>query len=184
MAEKPGGKNKELGNINEDELSSIAQIESSNKKKGGMKKLLFIVLPLLIILGGGGFAAYHFLLAKKAKTQKSKVKTSSTITQQNIGPMLNLKPFLTNLANKNSSSFVKVSVSLEFKPGTNLAAMKSFVPIIRNNILIILSSKTSGEINSPEGIRSLRHQIARGLNRILGHGKVIGVYFNEYMVQS
>ncbi|MHB1545949.1 MAG: flagellar basal body-associated FliL family protein [bacterium] len=174
-----GKSNKELGNIDEDEMSTISQIESS-KKKGGVKKLIFILIPVLLVLGGGGFAAYHFLFAKtKAKSSPVPV----NVTKIKPGPMINLKPFLTNLADKDKTSYIKVSMSIELKQGSNPGVFKQLTPRIRNRIIMIMSSKTSREINTPQGILSLRHQIARSLNRILGDGTVTGVYFNNYLVQ-
>jgi flagellar FliL protein len=182
MADKQneGKSEKELGNIDEDEMSTISQIESSKKKGGGIKKLLFILIPVVILLGGGGFAAYHFLLAKPKVKVPLKPVNVSTIKP---GPMMNLKPFLTNLADKDKTSYIKVSISIELKQGSNIGTFKQLVPQIRNSIIMIMSSKTSREINTPQGILSLRHQIARGLNRILGDGTVTGVYFNDYLVQ-
>ena len=174
-----GKSNMELGNIDEDEMSTISQIESS-KKKGGEKKLLFILIPALLVLGGGGFAAYHFLFAQtKAKAPSKPV----GVSQIKPGPMINLKPFLTNLADKDKTAYIKVSISIELKQGSNLGTFKQLTPQIRNRIIMIMSSKTSREINTPQGILSLRHQIARSLNQILGDGTVTGVYFNNYLVQ-
>ncbi len=48
-----GKSNMGLGNIDEYEMSTISQIESS-KKKGGKKKPLFILICPLLVLGGGG----------------------------------------------------------------------------------------------------------------------------------
>lgn len=182
MADKQnGGKSeKELGNIDEDEMSTISQIESSKKKGGGIKKLFFILIPAVILLGGGGFAAYHFFLAKPKANAVSKPLNVSAIKS---GPMINLKPFLTNLANKNRTSYIKVSISIELKQGSNIGAFKQLIPQIRNSIIMIMSSKTSREINSPQGMLSLRHQIARELNSILGNHTVTGVYFYNYLVQ-
>ncbi len=178
--ENGGKSSKEMGNIDEDEMSTISQIESS-KKKGGKKKLIFILIPAILILGGGGFAAYHFLFAAKTKAGSHPAPVSVAKIQP--GPMINLKPFLTNLADKDKTSYIKVSMSIELKKGSNLGTFKQLTPQIRNRIIMIMSSKTSREINTPQGILSLRHQIARSLNQILGDGTVTGVYFNNYLVQ-
>lgn len=187
MAKKPSkaqsnnDNDKGIEDVNEDDMSMISQIESSGKKSGGFKKLLFILIPLILVLGGGGFAAYRFLFAKN-NINKNVGKIIAT-SQTSPGPMIELKPFLTNLADKNKTSYIKVSMSIELKQGGNIGLFKQLMPKIRNNIIMILSSKTTREINTPEGIVSLRHQIARSLNRILGAGTVIGVYFNNYLVQ-
>jgi flagellar FliL protein len=180
MAEEKQTANKELGG-EDAELSSIAGLDSKKiKKKSGLKKIIFFIAPLLFLLGGG-FAVYHFFLAKPSgKPLNKAINVRKNITP---GPMIELKPFLTNLANKNSSSYAKVSITVELKPGGNAALFKQLTPQIRNSIIMILSSKTSHEINTPAGITALRHQIARSLNRILGQGQVISVYFNNYLVQ-
>lgn len=172
--------NKEAGDVNEDDISAVSQIESA-KKKVGIKKLLFILIPAVLVLGGGGFAAYHFLFAKNNSNKNAAQLTAQYPTAP--GPMIELKPFLTNLADKGKTSYIKVSMSIELKQGGNAGLFKQLTPKIRNSIIMILSSKTTAEINTPEGIVSLRHQIARSLNRILGDGTVIGVYFNNYLVQ-
>ena len=172
--------NKEIGGVSEDDISAVSQIESA-KKKGGIKKLLFILIPAVLILGGGGFAAYHFLFAKSNKNKNMGKLTLPSSSAP--GPMIELKPFLSNLADKNKTSYIKVSMSIELKAGGNAGLFKQLTPKIRNSIIMILSSKTTREIDTPEGIVSLRHQIARSLNRILGDGTVIGVYFNNYLVQ-
>ena len=176
-----GKTNKEMGNVDDDEMSTISQIEASNKK-GGKKKLLFIIIPLILILGGGGFAVYHFLLAKKSKGKTAAVKQNSLLNIK-PGPMIKLKSFLTNLANTDRTAYVKVSMSIELKPGSNVGAFKQLIPQVRNRIIMILSSKTSKEISSAQGQLSLRHQIAKSLNLLLGDGTVTGVYFNNYLVQ-
>lgn len=179
--EKKAGKgDKELGGM-DDEMATISQLESNKIGGGGGKKKIIILAALVVLLGGGGFAAYHFLLAKKS-VKKPANKPAET-KKAPVGPMFDLKPFLTNLADQNHTSYIKVDISLEFKQGTDIAKIKQLTPQIRNNIIMIMSSKTSNEINSPEGMVSLRHQIARSLNMLLGAGTVTGVYFNNYLVQ-
>ena len=177
--EKPNG-SKEMGG-DDSELSSIEGLDSKKiKNKSGLKKIIFVVVPILILLGGG-FAVYHFILSKPAgKALPNAINVRKNITP---GNMIELKPFLTNLANKNSSSYVKASITVELKPGGNAGLFKQLTPQIRNSIIMILISKTSHEINTPAGITALRHQIARSLNRILGRGQVVSVYFNNYLVQ-
>ena len=176
-----GKTSKEMGNLGDDEeMATISQMEPPKKGSGGKKKII-ILLALILVLGGGGFAAYHFMFAKKKG--KSSANKPAAAEQAVPGPLLHLKPFLTNLADQDRTAYAKVDISLEFKPGTNTGNIKQFVPQIRNNILMIMSSKTSKEISSPEGMVSLRHQIARSLNVILGAGTVTGVYFNNYLVQ-
>lgn len=171
------GKNGE--NIDEDDMSTISKMESIGKKSGGSKKMLIIILVVLI--AGGGFAAYHFLSPKSKTTKKAgKIVVKSRVA---LGHMIELKPFLTNLADKDRTAYIKVSMVIELKQNGNVSLFKRLTPEIRNNIIMILNAKTTAGINTPDGIVSLRHEIARSLNRILGDGAVVGVYFNNYLVQ-
>lgn len=183
MADRSGSGKTRNGTdgIDEDEMSAVSQIKSA-QKKGGAKKIIFILILVIFILGGG-FAAYHFLFSKNNKNSKTSGKPAAFSPQKTPGPMMGLKPFLTNLADRGATSYIKVSISIELKQGANTGLFKKLIPEIRNNIIMILNSKTSGDVKNPEGIISLRHQIARSLNRVLGSGTVIGVYFNNYLVQ-
>jgi hypothetical protein len=55
--------NKEVGDVNEDDISAVSQIESA-KKKVGIKKLLFILIPAILVLGAGGSRLIIFYLPK------------------------------------------------------------------------------------------------------------------------
>lgn len=175
-----GKKEKEMENIDEEDLSKLSELGPA-EKKGGSKKIIFILVPLIAILGGGGFAAYHFLLNKK--TEHGTKGKLTQVARKAPGPMIKLEPFLTNLADENQTSYIKVSISLELKAGTDPAEIKQYMPQIRNAVIMILNSKTTQDIKNPSGIVSLRHQIARSLNQVLGEGSVTGVYFNSYLVQ-
>ena len=54
---------------------------------------------------------------------------------------------------------------------------------INDTIIMLLAGKTYGEISTPEGKVSLKHEIAARLNQILGAPRVIRVYFTNFVVE-
>ena len=50
-------------------------------------------------------------------------------------------------------------------------------------LMMILSSKTTGELLSVADKQKLKNAILHRLNSLLSSGKVVEVYFTEFMVQ-
>ncbi len=64
------------------------------------------------------------------------------------------------------------------------AEVEKRMPIIKDAIIDIISSKESNFIRSPEGRETLRLEIIRRINTILVEGGVRNIYFTEFIVQS
>ena len=57
------------------------------------------------------------------------------------------------------------------------------MPRIRNDIIFLLSSQTMEDILTMDGKIQLRDEIIARLNRILGEGRLLNVYFSSLVVQ-
>jgi Flagellar basal body-associated protein len=58
------------------------------------------------------------------------------------------------------------------------------LPIIKDAIIDVISSKTSDFVRTPEGREALRLELIRRLNIILVEGGVRNIYFTEFVVQT
>ncbi len=151
--------------------------EAQEGKKGGSKKLLFIPLLLLILAGAGG-GAYFFLFAKKEKKEEH----APMPTQ--VGVMMDLGVFTVNLADRDTDAFARVSITLELSNEKVRQEVEKRLPIIKDAIIDVISSKTSAVVKTPEGRENLRLEIIRRINTILLEGGVRNIYFTEFVVQT
>jgi len=154
------------------------QVKEEGKQSGGKKKLIFILIPVLLLLIGGA-GAYFFLTHKKKESTKQMV-----VVPQKLGVMYNLGSFLVNLADKNANTYAKVSITLELSNQKVQQEVVKRLPIIKDAVINLLSSKTYDEIRTPEGKEELRLELIKRINAILVTGGVQNIYFTQFIVQT
>jgi len=154
------------------------QVKEEGKQSGGKKKLIFILIPVLLLLIGGA-GAYFFLTHKKKESTKQMV-----VAPQKLGVMYDLGSFLVNLADKNANTYAKVSITLELSNQKVEQEVVKRLPIIKDAVINLLSSKTYDEIRTPEGKEELRLELIKRINAILVTGGVQNIYFTQFIVQS
>ncbi len=80
----------------------------------------------------------------------------------------NLEPFTVNLQDPRGERFAQIGVTLELDDPKSENEIKDRMPAIRNNILMLLSSKQIEELLSPEGKVLLAQEIRDQAGRALG----------------
>lgn len=101
------------------------------------------------------------------------------------GPVMPLEDFLVNLADPGGDHFLKVTVNLELnkEKGKTPEAMKEQVSLVRDAVLMALSSKTRDELAPPAGREKLKAEIKKKVNEALDEEDVQGVYFSNFVTQ-
>ncbi|MGA1868989.1 MAG: flagellar basal body-associated protein FliL [bacterium] len=159
------------------------------KDKGGFllnKKILFILFPaLLLMIAGGVFGFIKFSPSKNTNVNKDKTaqKENTKKDRQKIYPIIEMKPFIVNLAGGTGSRYLKLDLRLEIDKEKTEEEIALRDPMIRDSILILLSSQTFSDISSAKGKMTLRKEITKRINGILTKGQVLQTYFAEFVVQ-
>ena len=152
--------------------------ETDAEPKKSKKKLFLIigvVAVLLLGLAGGGAVFY---MKKKAaaeaealaeaeadgtaapKVQKRDRKAKSAFVA--------LDTFTVNLADRDADRYAQVQLSLELNDEGAAQLIKNFMPVIRNNILLVLSHKMAAELLEKDGKIKLSEEIKVEVARALG----------------
>ena len=66
-----------------------------------------------------------------------------------------LDPFTVNLADRDAERYAQIGITLEIEDAKLADQIKNYMPAIRNNILMVLSHKTAGELLEREAIERL-----------------------------
>ncbi len=151
--------------------------EKVEEKKGG-RKILFLIPVVLLLLAVAGGGAYFFLLNKPKKEGEEKISPSQ------VGVMVDLGVFTVNLADKGTDAYARVAITLELSNEKVKREVDKRMPIIKDAIIDVISSKTSDFVRTPEGREALRLELIRRLNIILVEGGVRNIYFTEFVVQT
>ena len=141
--------------------------------------LLFLLLVLLAGMVGGGFVAYRKFFPTQPPPEEAPPPTPKVA----MGPVYPLDPFLVNLADPGRPRFLKVVVQLELDGSAVSAELDALKPKVRDALLTLLSSKGSADLITVADKERLRNEILHRLNAFLSAGRVIEVYFTEFVVQ-
>ncbi len=165
----------------EEIMADKKEKEVQEGKKGGKKKLLLFLIIGLVLLGGVGSGAYFFLFAKNSPPPEEEAPPEPPKPQ--VGPFLQLDPFIVNLADPTGRRYLRAKITLEFKDDQTYQQANERIPQINDAIIMVLSSKTVEEVLSPEGKLELRMELIRKLNELLGPNAIRNIYFTQFVVQ-
>ncbi|MBW2609918.1 MAG: flagellar basal body-associated FliL family protein [Deltaproteobacteria bacterium] len=104
-------------------------------------------------------------------------------TKKDIGPIYSLDNFIVNLVGDRGKNYLKTQLALEMDNLKTKEEIDKQLPKFRDSILTLLSSKSNDDIKSMEGKFQLRAEIISMLNQHLRLGKIVNVYFTEFIVQ-
>jgi flagellar FliL protein len=74
-------------------------------------------------------------------------------------------------------------MSLELDGKHIAVELDNKIPVIRDRVIRILTSKTLEEISSRKGKQKVSLQIMDTLNAIVTDGQIKGIYFTEFVIQ-
>lgn len=139
----------------------------------GKKKLLIIIIAAVAVLLLAGVGA--LLLLKKSPADEEDAGAAhakpavSKARDPHAKPVyVPLEPFTVNLADKEAERYAQVGITLELVDAETEGSLKTFMPAVRNNVLMLLAHKTSAELLERDGKEKLAKEVARETARGLG----------------
>jgi flagellar FliL protein len=160
-----------------------AEAEAKPKRKLPVK-LIALVCGVLL-LGGGGFFAYKkfFAAGHGEEAAASTGQAAGGEGEGEGGQTYRLEQFIVNLVDPLGRRYLKVKIELEMdKPEAVEEAGKRDAQI-RDSVITLLTSKSYGDIDSPEGKLQLRQEIVARANQFLRRGRAVNAYFTDFVIQ-
>lgn len=137
--------------------------------KAKSKKLIIIVAALAVLLVAGGGAAWMLLAKRGAGDEEDaaapKAQAASPKTPPTFLPMENM---VVNLADPGGDRFAQVGITLELADAKTSELVKTYMPSIRSNVLLLVSQRGTDELLTREGKEKLAVDIRREVSRPLG----------------
>ena len=166
--------------------------EEEAKPKSSLK-LIIIVAVAMLILGGGG--AYFFLGGKTeapataaAEGEEGAEGDAEAAPVKTEAFYFSLDPrFVVNFVGKSKARFLQVQIDGVTRDSMIKEDVTLHLPKIRNNVLMLLSSKTYNDLNNPEGKEQLRQEVLTEIQAIIkeetGHEGVEDIFFTSFVMQ-
>ena len=161
----------------------MGKVMSEEKAPSGNKKTMVILVAglLVVVLALAGAVAYLFLGKKEEGHGGAAPKKASEL------PVFEkIDTFVVNLAG--SGGMLQIEFQAELADGGHAQVLKAYMPKIRSALIMLLSSKTSQELATPEGKAKLKNQIRQVINESVSDSglsaPVTGVVFTSFIVQN
>lgn len=155
--------------------------------KKSKKKLILFLTILLIVLGGAGGAAM-FLLGGEPDP-KAKTKAAKKPKNPGAPPVfMVMDPFTVNLQPDGAGDqYLQVAFTLQVTDAKEVERLKLYLPQLRSQLLLLLSSKKASQINSVDGKKKLIEEILATVNAPLSPDadpqNVSNVFFTSFVIQ-
>ncbi|HYE36786.1 flagellar basal body-associated FliL family protein [Methylocaldum sp.] len=165
------------------------KLDLGEEKKKSSKSIIFIVLGAVLGTLVAVFAALYFLGI--FPPQQAEAVAESHGDEADALPMIYhvLDPaFVVNFKSNPDARLLQISLSVASKNQTVVDAIKKHTPMIRNNVLLLLSGQDPATLKTIEGKDALRGKLLEEINAIVSKqtGKKEGaeeVFFTGFIMQ-
>lgn len=153
-----------------------AAAATAEAPKTGKKKLVLIAAVVALLLAAAAVAGVLWMRKNAAQAdeeidaEEEVIEAPAEHKKDKSAPpvFLSLEPFTVNLADKTAERYAQIGVTLEVDTPEMADKLKSYMPAIRNNVLMVLAHKTSDELLERAGKEKLAREIMRASVRPLG----------------
>lgn len=145
------------------------------------KKLIMIGGAVVVLLAGGGGAAYYFGLFGGGE-----VEAAEAAPVELPAGLLELQPFLTNIADKRDDHAARLQVKLVIAPEEKIAEIQAdalMMARLRDDILSLLATKAFDELKTPEGKEAFRAELFESLQEHFEDVEMREILFGDFIVQ-
>lgn len=143
------------------------------------KKLLAIIIPLFVVLlVAVGFILYLVLNLNPVNEAQKDYEGQGN---KEVFVFRDDKPFITNL--KGSNSYLKVDISIEIEGEEEAEVLNKNLHRVRDKIISILRDVSEDDMKRDDIQEILRNRIKQELQDTLKINTIIGIYFDEFVMQ-
>ncbi len=172
-----------------------AEVEEE-KKSGGMMKMILLVNGVLLVIGIAVGVTMFMLsgeeVAETADTEmleevedipaEKKKKSRGTPIYVPLHPA-----FVVNFENQEQVAFLQVDIQIMTYDSGVERALKTHMPAVRNELLLLLGGKQYHEINTREGKRALSQEAIQVIQDVLADvgedNSIEALYFTSFVMQ-
>ncbi len=176
------------------DVHNEAREDATMGKKKKSPVVLILVIVILLLIAGGAVAGYFLFIAPQAKPAAPAAQAAPAVQDDGqlpagsagaglSGPMRQMDSFIVNLTDAQGTRYLKVVMQLEMSNELLGTEIDKKTPQIRDEVIMLLSSKSFDDVSTMAGKRALKRAILNSINKYLVTGRVLRVYFSDFVVQ-
>ena len=172
-------------------MKADPKADTAAAPSGSKKKLIIMILAAVLVLGAGAGAGWYFSQGAAAhgeeeapaKDAKKKKKKHADAKPEYVP----IESFTVNLQPENGEQYLQVQFTLQVGGAEQATLVKDNMAIVRNRVLLLLSSKKASEISTVEGKQQLATQIQAAVTEPFekdgDEQEVSDVLFTSFIIQ-
>jgi flagellar protein FliL len=162
---------------------NLAAAGEAEKPKGGALKLVIIIVVAVLVMGGAGAGVLYFVMGSDApQSDQATAELNRPLIYRALEPEL-----LGNIDGPGRIRFVQVGVVMALRDPKVIEAVDRHSPVIRNDLIMLLSDKTYEQLNTAEGKETTRLEMLETIRNVLerntGDPGVESIYFTSFVMQ-
>lgn len=154
--------------------AATATAAPAEKPKKKSKKLLFIIIGVVLLALIGAGAALFIMKKNAAAADDESADGEPEVTHQAKDPklaptFLPLENMVVNLADPGGARFIQLGLTLQLQDAKTEADVKTYMPSIRSDILLLISQRTADEMLQVQGKAKLANDIIAAISKEMGY---------------
>lgn len=142
-----------------------AAAEAAPKPPSKKRLLLFVLIGLVVLAAGGGGGWWYFSHKGEASEEPKAEAPKPPV-------FLPLETFTVNLQLVDNPQFLQTAITLKVADSAIVEDIKLHMPVIRDRILLLMSSRKAADLLTVDGKRKLGDEIAASVNGVLSEAGV------------
>ena len=171
-------------------MAETEEIELAAAPAKSRKGLIIIVLVVLLVLGGGTGGALYALGMLPGGAAATEAEAAATPAEpvRAEAVYVPLDPaFTVNFRGGAGARYLQVAVEAMTREPDVEGEIKRHMPVIRNDLTLLFSSKSARDLSTIEGKETLRAETLASIQKVLetetGKPGVEAVYFTSFVMQ-
>ena len=175
-------------------MAETEEIELAAEPPKSRKGLIIIIVVALLVLGGGTGGALFALgmlpggSSAEASTAADGAPAEAAAPTRAEAVYVPLDPaFTVNFRGGAGARYLQVAVEAMTRDPDVEAQIKRHMPVIRNDLTMLFSSKSARDLSTTEGKEALRSETLASIQKVLqsetGKPGVEAVYFTSFVMQ-
>ncbi len=166
-------------------------VVADGEEKKSSKMMIIIIAVVVLLAGGGG--AYYFMFMGDDTALEEGAEEEEVVEEEeeDLDTALTYfdmpKPFVVNFPKSSGIRLLQVSIALATEGEASVEVLKKHEPMIRNNLLMLISGQMPSDLKTVAGKQKLQEQMLKEVGKIMkrmdGKNKVQDVFFTSFVMQ-
>ena len=155
-------------------------------KKKRLKLIMVVAVALLVSVGLSAAGTWFFLSKDRPQQEEGTIQPIAQAKQQALYESLE-PAFVVNFQTEGRTRYMQVSLALMARDEQQLAMLRSHMPALRNQLVMLFSSQDFAQLNTPLGLDMLKQKVTATVQELavreVGVPVVEQVLFTNFVMQ-